>query len=242
MRAEIAKYLDHDPDFEWRGQTVTRIENLSDIVFALAFGMLVSASTPPATYQELMPHLLNIVPITVAFLFMVLLWNAHFIFFRRYGLADGKIVLLNGLLLLLILFVAYPLRFAFDSLFAFILLQFGSNARMEEIGISSYRQAGYIIALFYVGYGLAYMIYQTMYQHALNKADTLGLTAKERIMTRKAIWRYRSEVLIGILVAPLAAFSIIGPFAGALGILNWPAALLIERSFDKQAAKLVNPP
>ncbi|MDJ0920355.1 MAG: TMEM175 family protein [Henriciella sp.] len=229
MRAAIARHLDHDPEFEWRGQYVTRIENLSDIVFALAFGMLVSATTPPGTYQELLPHLMSIVPVTVGFLFMVLLWNDHFIFFRRYGIADQKIIWLNGILLLLILFLAYPLRFAFESLFAYILSQFGSDQRMDQLGISTYRQAGNIIALFYVGYGLANLIYQSMYAYARQQAETLELTYRELQLTRRSIWRYRGEVLIALIIAPLAAFSLIGPFAGALGLLSWPSALLVDR-------------
>ena len=53
MRTELAKHLDHDPHFEWRGQSVTRLENLSDIVFALALGMLLLTGAPPATFDEL---------------------------------------------------------------------------------------------------------------------------------------------------------------------------------------------
>ena len=231
MRSEIAKHLDHDPHFEWRGQTVSRIENLSDIVFALALGMLVSASSPPATYGELIPHLMSIVPVGAGFLFMVLLWNEHFIFFRRYAIADGTIVWLNGMLLLLILFVAYPLRFAFDSLFAFILMSLGSLDRMNQLGIDSYRQAGHILALFYVGYGFAYLIYQSMYAHALKQSDKLGLSHNETQVTKQSIWRYRIEVLVAAIVAPLAAFTIIGPFAGALGMLNWAGAIWVDRRF-----------
>ena len=36
IRGEIARHLDHDPHFQWRGESVTRIENLSDIVLILA--------------------------------------------------------------------------------------------------------------------------------------------------------------------------------------------------------------
>ena len=231
MRNQLSKLYDHDPHFNWRGRDVTRIENLSDIVFALALGMLVSASSPPATYGELLPHILNIIPVTAGFVFMVLLWNIHFIFFRRYGIADQKIIWLNGILLLLILFVAYPLRFAFDSLFAFILMTFGSLERMQALGIDSYRQAGNIIALFYIGYGLAHLIYQSMYTHALKQADILELTAAERKITLRAIWRFRLEVILAVIIAPLATFTLLGPFAAMLGIINWPGAWLIERRF-----------
>lgn len=235
MRAEIAKHMDHDPHFAWRGQTVSRIENLSDIVFALAFGMLVSASSAPATYGELMPHLVSIVPVTAGFLFMVVLWNSHFIFFRRYAIADQKIMWLNGVLLLLILFIAYPLRFTFESLFAFILMMFGSLERMEQLGIETYQQAGHIIAVFYVGYGLAYLIYQSMYAHALRKADDLKLSHNERQTTKQSIWRCRIQVAISAIVAPVAAFTIIGPFAGAFNLLTWPINSFIERKFSLES-------
>lgn len=117
MRSEIAKHLDHDPHFEWRGQNVTRIENLSDIVFALALGMLLLTGAPPQTFSELVHFLISIIPVTASFVILVMIWNAHFVFFRRYALADNTIVLINSGLLLMVLFTAYPLRFIFDSFF-----------------------------------------------------------------------------------------------------------------------------
>ena len=111
LRETIAQRLDHDPLFKWRGDHVTRIENLSDIVFALALGMLVSATSPPTNFSELGAHLLNIIPVAAGFGLLLNLWNAHFVYFRRYGLADGQTIFLNACLLLVVLFLAYPLRF-----------------------------------------------------------------------------------------------------------------------------------
>ncbi|MEO0674553.1 MAG: hypothetical protein AAFY32_06055, partial [Pseudomonadota bacterium] len=62
MRQAIVDGIDHDPDFEWRGRRVTRIENLSDIIFALALGMLVSSSQPPTTFGDLFDFVLNVIP------------------------------------------------------------------------------------------------------------------------------------------------------------------------------------
>ena len=84
MRETIARHLDHDPHFEWRGQSVSRIENLSDIVFALALGMLLLTGAPPQTFSELVHFLISIIPVTASFVILVLIWNAHFVFFRRY--------------------------------------------------------------------------------------------------------------------------------------------------------------
>lgn len=230
LRDKITKQLDHDPHFTWRGHHVTRVENLSDIVFALALGLLVSASTPPATYQELFPHLMNIVPVAAGFAIMAAIWHAHFTFFRRYGVADGTIIVLNTILLLLILFIAEPLRFVFDSFFAFILGQAGNWTRMEEMGITSYRQAGTILGWFSLGYAMVFGIIHQMYWHALKQADILDLSPVEKQITRRSIWAYRFEVLVASIAGIVAAFTLVGPFAGFLYMLNRPTALIIKRA------------
>jgi len=229
IRESIASQLDQDPDFRWRGENVTRIENLSDIVFALALGMLVSAAQAPTRLAGLETHLINIIPVAFGFFLMVSIWNAHFVFFRRYGIADSRIVLLNAVLLLVILYIAYPLRFIFDSLFAFILGMHGNWTRMEEMGIDSYRDAGRITAYFSIGFMVIYSVILAMYEHALRKAKTLNLSAAELVITKRAIWAFRAETLLGGIVAVLAVFSVLGAFAGLFLQLSPFLRMLIRR-------------
>lgn len=228
IREELSQQLDHDPNFRWRGEAVTRIENLSDIVFALALGMLVSASAAPGTFGELQRHFLNILPVAAGFALLLSIWNAHFTFFRRYGVADSWIIVLNAALLLVILFFAYPLRLILDSLLAFILGLMGDWSRMSGLGISGFREAGVLMGYYCIGYGLVYVLIQSMYAHALRRADVLGLSGSERAMTRRSIWTYRMQVLLAILVGGLATFSPVGPMAGALFGLMGPAALIVH--------------
>jgi len=243
IRQELSRQLDHDPNFRWRGEAVTRIENLSDIVFALALGMLVSVSTPPHTYSELGPHLMSIVPVAACFAVLLVIWNAHFTFFRRYGVADGYIIFLNAVLLLFVLFIAYPLRFAFDSLFAWILAAFqGHWEYMTELGISSFRQAGFILAWFYGGLSFIYFLIHLMYKHALTKADILDLNMSELAMTRRSIWRYFCEMLICALVAAGAALTPLGAFTAAFSILNWPIAVAIRRRIKLSPESAIKSP
>lgn len=220
IRNEIARQLDHDPNFRWRGNSVTRIENLSDIVFALALGMLVSASTPPTTLAMLETHLFNIIPVALGFIFMLSVWNQHFTYFRRYGVADRRIIFLNSILLLAILFIAYPLRFVFDSLFAFILGQFDNFERMGELGIATYREAARITGYYAAGHFAIYVLIHAMYSHALNRSDVLALSTSESIMTRRSIWRHRWEMLVAVIVFGTALYTPVGPFAGFFFSLN----------------------
>lgn len=228
IREELSRQLDHDPNFRWRGEAVTRIENLSDIVFALALGMLVSASAAPTNFEQLQSHFLNILPVAAGFALLLTIWNAHFTFFRRYGVADAWIIVLNAALLLVILFFAYPLRLIFDSLFALVLGLSGDWSRMAGLGLESFGKAGELMGFYCIGYVLVYLLIQAMYAHALRRADQLGLNASERAMTRRSIWSYRMQVVIGVLVGVLAYWTPVGPIAGALFGLMWPAAVTVH--------------
>lgn len=231
LREAINRELDHDPRFTWRGGSVTRIENLSDIVFALALGMIVSSGASPNTFSELTSHLFTIIPVTAAFAILFVIWNAHYIFFRRYGVADGWIIFLNCILLLLILFVAYPLRYIFDGLFGYIVgAATGDWERLESAGLS-YRTSGITMGYFALGYGLINLVISQMYAHALKMADLLGLSDMEVAITKQSVWYYRTEILIVVLVGVLAVWTPMTAFAGFLMILTWPASWFIYKRF-----------
>ncbi|MEM9669295.1 MAG: TMEM175 family protein [Pseudomonadota bacterium] len=230
FRQSLTEQLDHDPDFNWRGSQVTRIENLSDIVFALAFGMMVTASDVPFTFSGIKSYLVSLVPISIAFGFMLGMWNRHFLFFRRYGLADNHIVWLNALLLLTILSIAYPMRFIFESLFAWIVSLFGNSTLMSRIEVTNYREAGEIVAYFGAIYALLNFIEAQMYARASRKSAILQLNALEQAHTKSSIWTARWNVLLGLISASLAYYTVLGPFAGFLINLTAPAGFFTRRA------------
>lgn len=239
MRNEIAKHLDHDPDFEWRGQSVTRIENLSDIVFALALGMMLFGGPPPQTFSQLVHFLISIIPVTASFVILLMMWNAHFVFFRRYALADNRIVLINSALLLMVLFTAYPLRFIFDSFFWYVIgSATGDYTQLLETEMDLQNSAR-SMAIFGGGYAVIYTLLSFMYAHAVHKADSIGLSDKEVLITRQTVWIFRGEVAIAILLIFAALFTPMGPFAGALMFLNWPNAYLMSYLAKRTSRKPV---
>jgi len=242
MRSEIAKHLDHDPHFVWRGHTVSRIENLSDIVFALALGMLLLTGAPPQTFSELVHFLISIIPVTASFAILIMIWNAHFVFFRRYALADNTVVLINSVLLLMVLFTAYPLRFIFDSFFWFIIgWATGDYSQLLSTEMD-FANSARSMAFFGTGYAVIYALLSAMYAHAIRKADMIGLSAEEILITRQTVWIYRGEVVIACILICVALLTPFGPFAGCLMILNWPAAYLISamvRNANKKPAARV---
>lgn len=217
------KGLDHDPDFRWRGTNVTRIENLSDIVFAIALGMLISGVDAPRTLFDLREFLLNIIPTLLGFFVLLGLWNGHYTFFRRYGVADQRIIILNAALIFVVLFMAYPLRFAFDSLFGYITtLVTGDYSRSRSLGLRSFKDAAEIIAYFSLFFSAAFAILAAMQGHVLKKAELLSLNAHELAVSRQMRLVRRLQCGVTLLCAALAWFTVLGPAASVLLITFRP--------------------
>lgn len=228
IRDAIADFkgLDHDPDFRWRGTNVTRIENLSDIAFAIALGMIISGVDAPRDVAGLRIFLLNAIPTAAGFAVLFGIWHGHYTFFRRYGVADKQIVVLNALLIFVVLFMAYPLRFAFDSLFAWITTMFtGDYSRSLEIGVFNYKIAGELVGWFSLLYAVAFGLFAFMQGHVIRKADQLFLSAYELAETKSMHVARWGQFLIALIASGLAFFSPIGPAAGALhaffGVAYW---------------------
>lgn len=237
IREVVNQAIDHDPDFHWRGESVTRIENLSDIIFALALAMLVSSSEPPVTVPALMSFLQSIIPVSASFAILLVIWHAHYTYFRRYGLADGKTIFLNAILIFLVLFLAYPLRFIFDALFAYILALMGNFERAQLLQLSG-PESAQMMAIYATGYGLVFIVLHRMYAHALKKAALLGLSEKEKFLTQKTLWAQFSQIFLSAIVVVTSLYSPIGAMAGCLWFFNWPAALVINRVIDPKIAKI----
>src|SRR5258705_9631602 len=96
-------------DFRWRGHEISRIEGLSDAVFAFAITLVVVSLEVPKTFDELAETMHGFGPFLISFILLFAVWFNQYKFFRRYGLKDTITVLLNAALLFVVLFYVYPL-------------------------------------------------------------------------------------------------------------------------------------
>ena len=229
LRGEIAKGLDHDPNFHWRGEAVTRIENLSDIAFALGLSMLVSGSGTPQTFADLKGFLFSILPVAGGFLTLLGIWHGHFTFFRRYGVADNKVIFLNACLIFVVLYMAYPLRFAFDSLLAFILMQLGDDSMMNKLGVSKFYMSGIIIAYFGIAYAACHGLLAAMYAHAFKKRELLSLSPYEAAITKREVNARTALSLYALIIAAIAYFTPIHGIAGCLFFFTSALYAIVKR-------------
>lgn len=99
-----------DPEaFRHRGHEVTRLEALSDAVFALAMTLLIVSVEVPSSFQALMDVVRGFPAFAICFAILIWFWHTHYTFCRRYGLQDTVTISLNSVLLFVVLFYVYPL-------------------------------------------------------------------------------------------------------------------------------------
>lgn len=219
--------------FRLRGTQMERIDAFSDVVFGFALTLLVVSLEVPRTYPELIETLRGFFPFAISFLLLMLVWHAHYKFFRRYATHDAATILINSLLLFVILFYVYPLKF----LFSFVALALsGANHVFTEV-----HQLTGLMVIYGVGFTAIYTLLAALYANAWRQRDQLALTPLELLLTRYYFLELATIAFIGLascifalLLPPRAA-----GYAGYTYLLIWPASSLISRRSRRQAATLL---
>lgn len=190
--------------FRWRGHEISRIEGLSDAVFAFAITLLVVSLEVPKTFTELAETMHGFGAFLVSFLLLFAVWFNQYKFFRRYGLRDTTTVLLNAALLFVVLFYVYPLKF----LFSFLIDRFtGGHGEVRLPNgnvvamIESQEQMASLMTIFNLGYLAVFGVFVLLYWHAYRKREGLELNELERFNTRESI--QESALNCGIAVLSL---------------------------------------
>src|ERR1041384_4416441 len=100
----IDKRVGDSMKFRWRSHEISRIEGLSDAVFAFAVTLLVVSLEVPKTFTELMEAMRGFGVFAICFTSLMLVWYEQYIFFRRYNLQDKLTITLNAILIFVVLF------------------------------------------------------------------------------------------------------------------------------------------
>lgn len=243
-------YIGMNDQFRFRGEETTRIETLSDAVFALAITLLLISTTPPVTFYQLQQFTKDLIPFAICITLITIVWHEHFLFFIRYGFRNGYIVFLNTTLLFIVLFYVYPLKFLSQLLVIlfsnFITVVFYGNSKeiWEEF---VFKMDGGTMDQLMVIYGLgAAAIFLTlafMYRYALKKSDELELNEIERFDTRMSIRTnllMASVPLISVIIAgflPIGFGS--GPLSGFVYFLYFPIMFTHGHRVQKARKKLI---
>ena len=195
MRSNEASDL---PGFRLRGREVTRLESFSDAVFGFALTLLVVSLDVPKSFDDLLSTMRGFPAFALCFLFLALIWNGHYKFCRRYGLDDGTARFLTCVMLFLVLFYVYPLKFLFNISIASLL--FGTNLPVSM----SQSQFTTLLVVYGLGFAAVYAAMALLYLHAYRLRAALELSPLEKFDTRYQLFRLLTLAGMGLIAAALA--------------------------------------
>jgi uncharacterized membrane protein len=181
--------------FRWRSGEITRLEAFCDVVFGFALTLLVVSLEVPRNYSELMAAVRGFVPFAACFAQLVMIWRAHYRFSRRYALEDPYTVLLNVVLLFLVLFYVYPLKFVFTMLF--------EGLTGHDVPID-FHQSSVLMRIYAAGFTSVFALFALLYAHAYKLRRELELNALEELETRGAMQEALITAAIGAISFGLA--------------------------------------
>lgn len=220
MQSELRRALLPERYFRWRGGEITRLEAFCDVIFGFALTLLVVSLEVPRNYAELIAAMRGFVPFALCFAQLIMIWRAHYKFSRRYGLQDPYTVFLNMVLLFLVLFYVYPLKFVFTLIF--------SQLTGSEIGQSiGFHEGSVLMRIYAAGFTAVFALFALMYARAYQLRRAMELNPVEELETRIEVQENILTALIGLVSFGLAFKTpglagwwlfVLGP---ALGIHGW---------------------
>ena len=174
-----------------------------------------------------MENLRGFVAFGLTFAMLILIWSAHNGFFRRYGsLQDGRTVVLNSVLLFVVLFYVYPLKFLF-TVFVNQFLGLTGEGGEAPARIGNADELSSLMIIYGLGFVAVFACFSLLYAHALARREELGLDAVRQIEARNWMRHYLMFVLVGLLSVALAwtrvglRFGLPGFIYCLLGPLCW---------------------
>ncbi len=188
----------------------------------------------PHTYAELLADMRGFLPFAVCFAQLILIWRTHYKFSRRYGLEDPYTVFLNMVLLFLVLFYVYPLKFVFTLLFSQL---FGA----ELPATFGLHEGSVLMRIYAAGFASVFLIFALMYAHAYRLRTELSLNPVESLETRSAAQENALLTSIGIasFVVAIKNPALAGWLYLAIGPALWIHGSIFGKRTRKLAEKLV---
>jgi uncharacterized membrane protein len=227
LRRRLAqRRIGGEEGFSWRGEDVQRIEGLADAVFGFALTLLVVSLEVPNTFDELFATMRGFFAFALSGWLLYSVWFDHYIFFRRYGLQDTLTMHLSSVLLFVVLFYVYPLKFLFTALMD-ELLGFSTQVGNSTGDVVETIRAGQwplLIVLFGVGFVVVQLVYFLLYWRAYALRGMLELDAYEASITRQEIQGYLLLAAVGLTSIAVALLGGVeaSSWAGWVYLLIWP--------------------
>jgi uncharacterized membrane protein len=225
-----------------RGREVSRLEGFSDAVFGFSLTLLVVSLEVPETFAELQRILVGFPAFAVTFTLICWVWYEHYLFFQRYDLEDGPTIVLNCILLFIVVFYTYPMKFIFTRLVSGSLLGVGPG-----IGDGMNAANGRLLMAVYSGGFVAlFATFMLLHWNALRQRRTRSFDALMIFDARASVRRHSISVGVGIASVVIALalpidylayagliFFLMGPAHAVFGYINGRNREQLKASLQK---------
>lgn len=237
-------YLGLNKEFRHRGEEPGRLENFSDAVFALAITLLLISTSPPTSFEQIKRFVWEIIPFSLCLTAIILVWHEHFKFYFRYGIRNGRVLFLNSIFLIIVLFYVYPLKFFSKMVLFPIAYLLNQNHIIEELfQIYKGTNMAYLMIIYGVGATGVFVVLTLMYRYALKNAVLLELNEIEKFDTRASV---QANFLMGAVpfIAVIVAFAfrnfpLGGMYSGFCYFLYPPLMVSFGKYTDRKRKKLL---
>jgi uncharacterized membrane protein len=203
-------------DFRMRGCEVTRLESFADAIFAFALTLLIVSLEVPKSFADLVNTMRGFPAFAVCFLMLATIWNTHYKFSRRYGLDDAITRFLTCVLLFIVLFYVYPLKFLFTLGINDMIFGGSGGLRISHGELST------LYSIYGFGFAGIYCAFTLLYLHAWRLRDTLELSEIEKLETRYIVGRVFFVSVVGLIAALLARMPWFPSWGGLIYFLLIP--------------------
>lgn len=219
--------------FRMRGCEVTRLESFADAIFAFALTLLIVSLEVPKSFADLINTMRGFPAFAVCFLMLATIWNTHYKFSRRYGLDDATTRFLTCVLLFIVLFYVYPLKFLFTLGINDMIFGGSGGLRISHGELST------LYSIYGFGFAGIYFAFTLLYLHAWRFRDALDLSAVEKLETRYTIYRVLFVSVVGLIAAVFAQMAWFPSWGGLMYFLLIPILRGFRMVHRRQRAALL---
>ncbi|EAZ81712.1 TMEM175 family protein [Algoriphagus machipongonensis] len=235
MRSQLFNSKNRNPNINYRGESPSRLDNLTDAVFGIAVTLLIFNLSSPNSLEDLIVFTKTLPAFLISIGFLILIWQEHVRFSEMYTLRGSWLVFLNSLFIALIIFYVYPLRFL--TLFLTNLI-FGTDISLQ---ISAVEIPDLMIYYGSIAFALYFVLFW-FYFIAIRNKEILALSKYEEMHTNyqqiRIVIMFTVPLLSILLVWILRTQSIAwASFLGGMVYGLYTPAILVWLKSYKKAAK-----
>jgi hypothetical protein len=205
IASALPRNLDELPQlngFRLRGIDMTRLETFIDATFAFAISMLVIAAQQiPDNIQALLAAFKNVPTFVCCIAVLGIFWRGHWLWSRRYGLEDGRSILISWAMIVTILILIYPLKAMFGAMWH--LLSDGQVGQPFSLHTTE-EEARALFAIYALGTIAISGEILLLNLRAWQLREPLKLNARETLLTHGEVTGWCIPVSVGIFSLLLA--------------------------------------